>query len=148
MEQHRTPDRTPGIGHLGSQLQRYGPEKASLPATFIECAAVYGPEGSTRGATAQTLVRCAGVHSCQTTGRRIKIETWSKEGRPCSPPCIVQYRVNRRNTQSLGADPQWGCTSQARQIATRRRYEAEVNHVAAPCQRKRQVHLQQDVAVT
>lgn len=50
MEQHRTPDRTPGIGHLGSQLQRYGPEKASLPATFIECAAVYGPEGSTRGA--------------------------------------------------------------------------------------------------
>ena len=39
-------------------------------------------------------------------------------------------------------------TSQARQTATRRRYEAEVNHVAAPCQRKRQVHLQQDVAVT
>jgi hypothetical protein len=149
MKQYRTPDRTPATGHLRSQVQQYGPERASLPASLIECAAVYGPDGSTRGAAAQTPVQCAGVHFCQTTGSRIEIETWSKEGRPCSPPMhrAVQGQQTQ-HTQSLGADHRWRCTLQARRTGTRRRCGAEVNHVAASLSTEASGTLAADVAVT
>lgn len=63
-------------------------------------------------------------------------------------PCIVQCRVNIRNTQFLGADHRWRCTLQARHTGTRRRCGAEVNHVAASLSTKASGTLASNVAVT
>jgi hypothetical protein len=115
------------MGQRGHRYQRHRLRK-------LQCTV---QKAQPEGAAAQTLVRCAGVNICQTTGSRIEVETWSKEGRPCRPPMhsAVQGR-QPQHTQSLGADDRWRCTLQARQNGTRRRCFAEVNHVAASCQRR------------